>query len=243
MSHRWTRAAALAARVLVGLAAAALCVLLLTTWRRPLLTLFEEPGHLQGLVRQLGPAGPLAVVLLQAAQVLLAPIPGQAVSVASGFLFGPWLGTLYSMLGLLAGTVAGLWLVRRWGRPLVERLVDPQTLARIDQLAGALGAPLLFLVCVLPFLPDDLIVLAAGLSRIPLAAIVAAALLGRLPSVLLAAHLGRGATALRLTTPQWLVIIVATLVLTAIAYALRGHGERAVWSLLERIGRQRESKD
>ncbi len=243
MSYRWTRAASLAARVLLGLLAAALCVLLLTVWRRPLLTLFSEPEHLQGLVRKLGPTGPLAIILLQAAQVLLAPIPGQAVSIASGFLFGPWLGTLYSMLGLFVGTVAGLRLVRRWGRPLVEHLVDPETLTRIDRLAGTLGAPLLFLVCVLPFLPDDLIILAAGLSRIPLAAIVAAALLGRLPSVLLAAHLGRGATAIRLTIPQWLAIIAAALALTAIAYALRGRGERAVWSLLERIGRQREGKD
>jgi len=230
----------LAAKGFLGLAAAALCALLLTVWRAPFLALFEQPERLREVVARLGPAGPLAIVLLQAAQVLLAPIPGQAVTVVSGFLFGPWLGTLYSMIGVFVGTLAGLWLVRRWGRPLVERLLDPLRLDRIDRLARALGAPFLFLVCVLPFLPDDLIILAAGLSRIPIAAIVAAALFGRLPSVLIAAHLGRGAMAVRLTAPQWLVLIAAALVLAAMAYALRGRGERAVWALLERIGKRRE---
>jgi uncharacterized membrane protein YdjX (TVP38/TMEM64 family) len=233
----------LAIKALLGLAAAALVVLLLTVWRTPFFALFERPERLQDLISRLGPAGPLAVVLLQAAQVLLAPIPGQAVTLVSGFLFGPWLGALYSMIGLFAGTLAGLWLVRRWGRPLVERLLDPQRLDRIDRLARTLGAPFLFLVCVLPFLPDDLIILAAGLSRIPVAAIAAAALLGRLPSVLIAAHVGRGATAVNLTTPQWLALIAAALALAAAACALRGRGERAVWALLERIGKRRESDE
>ena len=239
MSSPRKRIVGLAARVLVGLAAVALGVLLLTVWRAPLFAFFERPERLRDLISRLGPAGPLAVVLLQAAQVLLAPIPGQGVTVASGFLFGPWLGALYSMIGLFAGTLAGLWLVRRLGRPFVERLLDPQRLDRIDRLARALGAPLLFLVCVLPFLPDDLIILAAGLSRIPIAAVVAAALLGRLPSVLIAAHVGRGAVTVNLTAAQWLALIGAALVLAAMAYALRDRGERAVWALLERLGRQR----
>ena len=238
MSGRNGGATGRSARALLVLLAVGACLLLLAAWRTPVLGFFREPQRLRGLVERLGPAGPLAIVLLQAAQVLLAPIPGQAVSVVSGFLYGPWLGALYSMLGLLAGTVLALWLVRRWGRPLVERMVDPQTMARVDRLARSLGAPLLFLICVLPFLPDDMILLAAGLTSIPVPGIVLAAFLGRLPGVLIAAWLGRGAS--ELSAPQWAAIIVGAGALAAVGYAVRGRVEPLVWSLLERIGRGRE---
>ena len=56
----------------------------------------------------LGPRGPLVTIALNVAQVLLAPIPGQFVGIANGYLYGVWLGTLYSTVGLLIGTTATL---------------------------------------------------------------------------------------------------------------------------------------
>jgi len=213
-------------------------ILTVTVWREPLLGLFLEPRRLQGLVHSLGPAGPLAIILLQMAQVLLAPIPGQVVGLASGYLFGPWLGTLYSMAGLLLGTLVAVWIARRWGRPVIERLVDTGTLARIDRLSKNLGVPLLFLVFLLPFLPDDAILLVAGLADIPVASIVLAALFGRLPGVLVSTWLGAGASGL--TATQWAAIIGGTIIVAAPIYHWRAHLERLMWSLIERLtGRRR----
>ena len=84
---------------------------------------------------------------LNVAQVLLAPIPGQFVGLLNGYLYGPWLGTFYSMIGLLLGTALAMGLGRWFGRPLVERLVNPAQLARWDQIAVRQGPPFFLFSC------------------------------------------------------------------------------------------------
>lgn len=226
---------------LLGLGALALALLLLIVWRQPLLEFFSRPERLQALVARLGPLSPLAIVGLQAAQVLLAPIPGQVVGLASGYLFGPWLGTLYSMLGLVLGTYLAVWLVRRWGRPLVERLLPAETLARVDRIAGRLGAPLLFLVFLVPFLPDDAILLVAGLAGVPMADILLAAFFGRLPGVFVSAWLGSSAG--DLSPGQWAAAVAVTLAVGIPVYLRRGALERRAWALVERLQRRGATGD
>jgi len=221
---------------LAGLGVLILAVLALTVWRAPLVALFTQQGQLEALVQRLGPAGPLAIIALQAAQVLLAPIPGQFVGLASGYLFGPWLGTLYSMAGLTLGSYLGAWLARRWGRPLVARLLSPATLARADRISGRLGLPLLFVVFAVPFLPDDAILFVAGLTSLSLAGIVAAAFFGRLPGVLVSSWLG--ANAGQMSPLQWAAAVAVTLAVAIPLYRWRDALERHMWSLLERFSRR-----
>ena len=52
----------------------------------------------------LGAWGPLAIVVLEMIQALLAPIPGQAIEAVSGYLYGPWWGTLFPMIGMVLGS-------------------------------------------------------------------------------------------------------------------------------------------
>lgn len=218
----------------------AVTVLLVTLWREPVLGLFFDRARLEESVRHLGSAGPVAIIALQVAQVLLSPIPGHVVALAGGYLYGPWLGTLYSMIGLMLGTMATVWLVRRWGRPLVERLVDPTTLARVDRFSARRGAPVLFATFLVPFLPDDIILLVAALGEVPVPGILFASFFGRLPSVFVSTWLGHGAS--ELTPMQWAAAAAITILIAAPLYCLRASLERLMWSLLERIaGRRRAS--
>ena len=221
------------APTLLALALVPLIALLLTAWREPLLALFTQPGRLEALVARLGPLGPLAVVALQAGQVLLAPIPGQVLGLACGYLFGPWLGTLYSMVGLMLGTYLAVWLVRRWGRTLVARLLDAETMARVDRISGRLGVPLLFAIFLVPFLPDDAILLVAALAGVSVPGTMLAALFGRLPGVFLSAWIGSHAEGL--SSAQWAAAVAVTLAVAVPLYLRRDALERAAWSLLERM--------
>lgn len=224
---------------LAGLAIVALATLLFTVWRGPTLALFTQRDRLLSLIARLGPLGPLGIILLQAAQVVAAPIPGHALGVVSGYLYGVWLGTCYSMVGLAVGTCTATWLVRRWGRPLVERLLDREALARVDRISGRLGLPLLFLVFLVPFLPDDAILLVAGLASLPLTGILIAALLGRLPGVLVSAWVGASAGAF--SPVQWAAAVVAALAIAIPLYRWREQLARATWALIERIAPGRSS--
>jgi uncharacterized membrane protein YdjX (TVP38/TMEM64 family) len=173
-------------------------------WREPLWILFSDRERVREWVAGFGPWGPLVTIALNVAQVLLAPIPGQFVGMANGYLYGIWLGTVYSMAGLLLGTVLAMVLGRWFGRPLVERLVKPEQLTRWDEIIRRQGPVFVFLIFLLPFLPDDIACFLVGFSALPIPRMVVLAALGRLPGVFVSCWVGAYAT----DWPWWARILL-----------------------------------
>lgn len=194
------------------------------------LALFNDSQRLVTWVRGRGPWAPLAIIALQVGQVLLAPIPGQVVNAAAGFLFGTLLGTLYSLLGTVTGSLIAFVLARAYGRPFVERLVPHQTLAWLDAGAQRRGLFFFTLVFLLPFLPDDLACFAAGLTPIPIPALMAVAITARTPGILVSSWLG--ANAGELSKAQWVMLITASALLAGLFLL---YGERLQQWLMERL--------
>jgi len=168
-------------------------------WREPLWTFFGDQERIREWVASFGPWGPLASIALNVTQVLLAPIPGQFVGLMNGYLYGVGLGTLYSMAGLLLGTTLAMGLGRWFGRPLAERLVNPETLARWDRIADRQGALFFFLVFLFPFVPDDIACFLIGLSPLSIPRMLILVTPARLPGVLVSCWMGAYATEL----PLW----------------------------------------
>jgi uncharacterized membrane protein YdjX (TVP38/TMEM64 family) len=168
-------------------------------WREPLWAFFGDQQRIRAWVAGFGPWGPLVSIALNGAQVLLAPVPGQFVGLTNGYLYGIWLGTLYSMVGLLVGTALAMGLGRWFGRPLVERFVKPETLARWDHIADQQGPLFFFLVFLFPFLPDDVTCFLIGLSPLSISRMLLLIMPARLPGVFVSCWLGAYATEL----PWW----------------------------------------
>jgi uncharacterized membrane protein YdjX (TVP38/TMEM64 family) len=174
-------------------------------WLWPHLSFFADQKALREWVASFGAWGPLAIIALDLTQVILAPIPGQAIDAASGYLFGPWLGTLYSVLGAVGSSLITFGLARRFGRPLVERLVAVEALDRLDRLARERGPALFFLIWLFPLSPDDLACYAAGLTPMPGRQFFVLVLLGRLPGLFTANWVG--AHAANLSTGAWIALV------------------------------------
>jgi uncharacterized membrane protein YdjX (TVP38/TMEM64 family) len=174
-------------------------VAVLWIWREPLLALVRDQDRLQTWVAHLGPWGPLATIGLNVLQVILAPIPGQFVGVMNGYLYGLAAGTLYSTVGLVIGTATAMLLARRFGRPLVERLVPDEQMARWDDLSEHEGPWFFFLVFLFPFVPDDLTSFLIGLSPLSIPRMLVLTTLGRLPGVVVSCWVGARAAEL----PWW----------------------------------------
>ena len=213
---------------------------LLWHWRDPLLATFFDKDETQRWIAGLGPWGPLVTIGLNSAQVLLAPIPGQFIGLVNGYLYGVWLGTLYSMVGLLLGTVLAMALARRFGRPLVERLVNPDTLARWDTIVHHQGPPFFFLIYLIPGLPDDIICFLIGLSRLALPRMIVLAMLGRLPGVFVSCWVGAYATELPLWV--WIPLGVGTAGLAWGFWRYRARLEPALVGIIRRVTGQREPR-
>src|SRR4030065_1911694 len=74
--------------------------------------LLHDRQQLKGFIRSFGPYSPLAYILLQILQVVIAPIPGGAVEFLGGDLFGVKAGFTYSMIGLFIGSWTAFSLAR-----------------------------------------------------------------------------------------------------------------------------------
>ncbi|WP_439027891.1 TVP38/TMEM64 family protein [Haloarchaeobius sp. DT45] len=152
----------------------------------------REPDAIQGVVDGFGPLAPLAFVVLQTLQVVLAPVPGQVLAFAAGYLFGAGLGFAYSMVGATVGTYLALLLARRYGRPYVEHVVAPDALDRFDDFLHEYGLVGVFVIFLLPGFPDDVICFAAGMSDLDVRKLVLVSVAGRTPGYLVLTLSGAG---------------------------------------------------
>ncbi|MFZ5453594.1 MAG: VTT domain-containing protein [Thermodesulfobacteriota bacterium] len=136
-------------------------------------------------VESWGPLAPLAFILIQALQVVAAPIPGEVTGFLSGFLFGVIPGFLYSTLGLtLGGTLA--FLIGRWLEVhLIEKWVKKETLEKFDYLIEREGALVAFLLFLIPWAPKDYLCFLLGLSKMPLKVFLLLMAVGRMPATFL----------------------------------------------------------
>ena len=70
---------------------------------------------------------------------LIAPLPGNLLSVMAGYVFGFGTGLLLSLLGLMLGACLAVLIARKFGRPLLERFFKP---AELVQLGTEIPPPL-----------------------------------------------------------------------------------------------------
>lgn len=171
--------------------------------------------ELRAFIRQYGVFSPVVLMALQALQVVFAPIPGQVLAVVAGYLFGAWWGTVYNMVGITIGSGVAFWLSRRFGRAYVESIVHEDALERFDAIDTDTAGLTLFILFLIPGLPDDMLCFAGGLTEIPLWQLVGIAVVGRAPAFFLVNVVGDFLGAGR---------FVAAIVLTALLLAISAVG-------------------
>jgi uncharacterized membrane protein YdjX (TVP38/TMEM64 family) len=183
------------------------------------LSFLTDAAALRTFIRSFGIWAPIALISLQALQVVAAPVPGQVLAVVAGYLFGPWWGTLYNMIGITLGSAAAFWLSRRFGRAYVEGIVHDDALSTFDSISDRYVRVTLFLFFLIPGLPDDVICFAGGLTKLPLWQLILLAVVGRAPAFFVANVIGG-----LLGTGQFAaaaVIAAAVLFVSALGYLNR----------------------
>lgn len=130
-------------------------------------------------MHQAGWWGPVILFILFVLQVFLAFIPGQALMVACGYLYGFWAGFLLSWLSLVIGGEIAYVLARKYGRTFAERWIAPEVLSRWDSAAQGQGIGFFAIMLVMPLVPNDAMCYVAGLGNITHRRFTVANLLGR----------------------------------------------------------------
>jgi uncharacterized membrane protein YdjX (TVP38/TMEM64 family) len=140
---------------------------------------------IKSILKAAGPLAPLLFILIQALQVVFAPIPGEATGFIGGYLFGVPLGLFYSTVGLTLGSV-GAFLIARWlEERYVSRWIPAEILRKFDFLMERQGAMISFILFLLPGFPKDYLCFVLGLSRMPFKLFLLISIVGRIPGTLL----------------------------------------------------------
>jgi uncharacterized membrane protein YdjX (TVP38/TMEM64 family) len=206
-------------RTILALGAAGVALLALTWVVHEQVAWLGDPTALRQVVRGFGVLAPVAFVLLAAVQVVVAPVPGQVLGLASGWLFGVFWGTVYSVLGATLGSFFALSLARRYGRPFVERAIDPAMRARFDGFSGDHGYGVYTLFVLVPGVPDDVLCFVAGTTTLDIKRLTVLSGLARIPTFLLLNVAGASFAAARYA--EMALVVGALLAVSAAVYLVR----------------------
>ena len=157
----------------------------------PLTRLVGDAGKFGNYLQSFGTLGVVMFVLIQSAQVIMAPIPGELTQFAGGYIYGTWLGTLYSMVGILLGSMVVFVLGRWLGFPLLRLIIPDRVLQKFNFLINHPKTELVILVLFLiPGSPKDMLTYIAGLTPVKPVRFFVTAMVARFPGILLSSFIG-----------------------------------------------------
>jgi uncharacterized membrane protein YdjX (TVP38/TMEM64 family) len=151
----------------------------------------SHPEKFKEFVDSYGSLSAVVYILLQAAQIVVAVIPGEVVQIAGGYAFGTFLGTLYSVLGAILGTLIVFYATRLLGYSIVRRFVSAEKLAKFDFLINNPKSEIiLLLLFMIPGIPKDTLTYIAGLTPVKPLRFLLISMLGRFPGLWGSAYIG-----------------------------------------------------
>lgn len=154
-----------------------------------------HPEEVKTVVQRFGLFAPLIYILVHIVQVLVMALPGYALAVGGGYLFGPVAGISYTMIGVTIGSSISFLLARRYGRQIVEQMILKTHIQRFDNAVQSAGAPGLLLFVLVPIFPEDVLCWLAGLAHYRFRVFVVVMFLGRLPPAVITVSAGNGIAA------------------------------------------------
>lgn len=190
---------------------------------------FHHPKTLKRMITGYGAYAPLVYVLVQIAQVVVAPIPGGAIEFLGGYLFGVKVGFFYSMVGLFFGSWLAFYLARVFERVAVEKFVSPETRKKFDYLIGHEGVILSFILFLIPGFPKDALCYILGLTSMHLGIFLLISTIGRIPGTLMACLQGGKAFDHQYITFFILFAVSCVILLVFYVYHEEVHGIIKKW--------------
>ncbi len=127
----------------------------------------ERLVFLREWIEGLGAWGPVAFLALYVVAVVAA-IPGSAITVAAGALFGSVLGTILVSIGSTVGAGLSFLIGRYFARGAVEGWLGAnERFRKLDRMTERHGAVMVALARLVPLFPFNLVNYGFGLTRVP----------------------------------------------------------------------------
>ncbi len=110
---------------------------------------------LQTIVKNSEQLGIIIYYLIEVAYITFTPFMNTFILIASGYIFGGLLGFIVNFLAATSSLFLIVFLVKKYGRPILKKLVSPNFYKHFDTITQKVGPILLLIAYVIPFSPDD----------------------------------------------------------------------------------------
>lgn len=181
-------------------------------------------------------------ILIQFLQVVALPIPGFITISAGVALFGPFYGSLYSIIGIVSASIAAFFIGRVFGYKVASWLVGAENLDKGLKLVKGKDTVILTFMFLFPFFPDDVLCFVAGLSTMRVPYYLVMITITRVINVVVSSYSVNGSLIPYNTwwgILVWVLIFVAVAVMCLVIYK---HGEKIEKHLKSLFSKRKKKK-
>ncbi|MHA2281149.1 MAG: TVP38/TMEM64 family protein [Promethearchaeota archaeon] len=141
-------------------------------------------------VHRLGVLGIFLFIAIMGIQGLFVPLPSELILLASGMIWGIYIGGLMGVIGSMAAALLCYYVSKRGGRPLAEKFVGTKALSLADNFIHKYGTSAIIIARFLPFVAFDPISYGAGLVDLDVKKYSLGTLIGSFPRAFFYSFLG-----------------------------------------------------
>ncbi len=171
------------------------------------------------MLRSTGGWSMLAFVMLQIFQVVILPLPAAVCYLPGTVVFGPLNATLLASAGVITGSFVNYFIGKAFGRRVVDWIAGSGVAEKYSYI-GRRGKTLFLIMQLLPFFPDDILCMVAGMSGMNFLWFSGVIIVARPLVVIAFCYLGSG-TIIPFSgwgIAVWIVILVAAVALAVLSF-------------------------
>jgi len=173
-------------------------------------------------------------IIIQFLQVVILPIPSLITVGAGVLLFGPLLGAVYSLLGIISGSICAYFIGKIFGVKVVKWLIGADNLKKGLRIIKGKDKILLIFMFIFPFFPDDILCFVAGITTVSPIFFIITIVVTRSISVFATCYSLNNSFIPYNTwwgATIWIIFIILTAVLTFIIYKYGEKIENKIFNL------------
>ncbi|WP_304068040.1 TVP38/TMEM64 family protein [Pedobacter glucosidilyticus] len=151
----------------------------------------DDTARIRNWVSTFGLWGPIVLILAMVIQLFLMVIPSIIIMVIAVLAYGPWLGSLITLAGIISAASIGYIVGDYLGDVGVEKLIGEKALQKIETFFKAYGLWTIIVFRASPFLSNDAISFVGGFVEMTYKRFIIATILGSTPLLILVAVFGQ----------------------------------------------------
>ena len=127
------------------------------------ITSFDD---LRQLIISFGGWGLFTYIIINLLQCVIIPVPTTLTVLVGTAIYGPGIAFMYATIGVILGSSIAFIIGRYCSKPVIYWVFGKSKVQKYQNILNKRAGLILFLTLLLPFFPDDLICMMAGISNI-----------------------------------------------------------------------------